>query len=75
MSTILKRSCNKKGSYESSPLFLFSVLCCTISPNILYICTKLYKKRFTLHYPSQLKQSGSIALAAISPRNTDSVLI
>ena len=28
-----------------------------------------------LYYPSQLKQSGSIAFAAISPRNTDSVRI
>ena len=26
-------------------------------------------------YPSQAKQSGSIAFAAISPRNTDSVRI
>ena len=27
------------------------------------------------YYPSQAKQSGSIALAAISPLNTDSVRI
>ena len=30
---------------------------------------------FFIYYPSQLKQSGSIAFVAISPLNTDSFLI
>ena len=67
MCTRLKRckyTINYLNKKKIIDYFLFSFL--TKNKNKIF---------FIFVYPSQLKQSGSIAAAAISPLNTDSVLV